>query len=68
MQLSARNQLRGRITAIKMDGIMAEVSIDIGIREVLTAVITRASAEAMGLDVGHEVTAVIKSTEVMVAR
>ncbi len=68
MQLSARNQLRGRIAAIKLGGIMAQVSIDIGGGNTLTSVITRASAEEMGLDVGQEVTAVIKSTEIMVAR
>ena len=68
MQLSARNQLRGRIASIKLGGIMAEVSIDLGIRDMLTSVITRASAEAMGLEVGQEVTAVIKSTEIIVAK
>ena len=68
MQLSARNQLRGRITSIKLGGIMAQVSIDIGGGHTLTSVITRASAEEMGLDVGQEVIAVIKSTEIMVAR
>ena len=68
MQLSARNQLRGRIASIKMGGIMAEVSIDIGGGNTLTSVITRTSAEAMGLDVGQEVTAVIKSTEIIVAK
>ena len=68
MQLSARNQLRGRITSIKLGGIMAQVSIDIGGGNTLTSVITRASAEEMGLEVGQEVTAVIKSTEIMVAK
>ncbi len=68
MQLSARNQLRGRITSIKLGGIMAQVSIDIGGGSTLTSVITRASAEEMGLEEGQEVTAVIKSTEIMVAR
>ena len=68
MQLSARNQLRGRIASVKLGGIMAQVSIDIGGGNTLTSVITRASAEEMGLDVGQEVTAVIKSTEIMVAK
>jgi molybdopterin-binding protein len=68
MQLSARNQLRGRITSIKLGGIMAQLSIDIGGGNTLTSVITRASAEEMGLAVGQEVTAVIKSTEIIVAK
>lgn len=68
MQLSARNQLRGRVSAIKVDGLMAEVAIDIGGGNVLTSVITRASAEGLGLTVGDDVRAVIKSTEILVGK
>jgi molybdopterin-binding protein len=68
MQLSARNQLRGRITTIKVDGLMAEVAIDIGHGNSLTSVITRGSAESLGLKVGDDVSAVIKSTEVLVGK
>ena len=68
MKLSARNQLRGRVTSIRLGGVMAEVSIDIGAGNTLVSVITRASAEALGLAEGDEVTAVIKSTEVLVAK
>ncbi len=67
MQLSARNQLRGRLAALRVDGLMAEVTIDVGGQR-LVSVITRAGAEALGLREGDEVTAVIKSTEVMVAK
>jgi molybdopterin-binding protein len=64
--LSARNHLRGRITSIVTDGLMAEVRFDVGGQE-LTAVITRSSVERLGLAVGDPAYAVIKSTEVMVA-
>jgi molybdopterin-binding protein len=67
VDLSARNQLRGRITALHLDGVMAEIRIQIGDQE-LVSVITRGSAERMGLAVGDEVLAVIKSTEVMIGR
>ena len=67
MDISARNQLRGRITALSRDGVMAEVRIQIGDQE-LVSVITRASADRLGLAVGDEVLAVIKSTEVMIAK
>ena len=67
MDISARNQLRGRITALSRDGVMAEVRIQIGEQE-LVSVITRASADRLGLAVGDEVLAVIKSTEVMIAK
>jgi len=67
IHVSARNQLSGRITALKADGVMAEVVLQIGEQE-LVAIITRASAERMRLAVGDQVLAVIKSTEVMVGK
>lgn len=66
VEISARNQLRGRITALVVDGVMAEVRVAIGDQE-LVSIITRSSAERLGLGVGSEVLAVIKSTEVMIA-
>ena len=65
VDISARNQLRGRISAMPVDGVMAEVRIAIGDQE-LVSIITRSSAERLGLQVGAEVLAVIKSTEVMI--
>jgi molybdopterin-binding protein len=65
--LSARNQLRGHISALAVDGMMAEVRIRIGDQE-LVSIITRGSAERLDLREGDEVLAVIKSTEVMVAK
>jgi molybdopterin-binding protein len=67
LTLSARNRLRGRVAHITVDGLMAEVVVRIGDQE-LVSVITRASAERLGLEVGAAVLAVIKSTEVMIGR
>jgi len=67
VSISARNQLRGTVSGVLADGIMAEVHIRIADQE-LVAIITRDSAERLGLRPGVEVLAVIKSTEVMVAR
>ena len=67
MELSARNQLRGKVRQVKTDGLMAEVAVDVGGQEIVS-VITRASAEALKLEAGVDVTVVIKSTEVMLAR
>ena len=67
IELSARNQLRGKVVSLSGDGIMAEVRLDIGGQE-LVAIITRASAERLRVRVGEEVLAVIKSTEVMIGR
>jgi len=67
IELSARNQLRGRISALTIEGLMCEVRLDIGGQH-LVSIITRSSAERLGLAVGDEVLAVIKSTEVMIGR
>ena len=67
LTLSARNRLRGRITSLRVDGLMAEVVVRIGDQD-LVSVITRSSAERLGLAVGDEVVAVIKSTEVMIGK
>ena len=63
--LSARNQLAGTVKSVKLGNVMAEVVIQVGPFEIVSA-ITRGSAEAMGLKVGDQVKAIIKSTEVMV--
>jgi molybdate transport system regulatory protein len=67
LEISARNRLRGRITHLRFDGLMAEVTIGIADQE-LVSVITRSSAERLRLGVGDQVFAVIKSTEVMVGK
>lgn len=65
--LSARNRLRGRITSLTKDGLMAEVRLSIGDQE-LVAMITSSSADRLGLRVGDTAFAVIKSTEIMIGR
>jgi molybdopterin-binding protein len=64
MKISARNQLRGVVEAIDLGVVTAKVSVRVG-ENVIESVITRQSVEEMGLQVGGEVTALIKSTEVM---
>jgi len=68
MLLSARNQLRGRITAVNLGAVMAEVTVDIGGGNSLVSAITRASAESMDLREGMDVVAVIKATEVLIGK
>ncbi len=65
--LSARNQLKGTVKSVKLGAVMAEIVISIGDIEIVSA-ITRGSAEALHLSVGDEVKAVVKATEVMVAK
>ena len=68
MKLSARNQLNGKVTGVDLGAVMANVKIEVSEPGVITAVITRESAEELGLAEGDEVKAIIKSTEVMVAK
>jgi molybdopterin-binding protein len=67
MQLSARNQLRGQIRSVRLEGLVAEVTVDIGGQDVVSA-ITRASAERLYLKVGDQVIVVIKASEVLIGK
>jgi molybdopterin-binding protein len=64
MTLSARNRLEGKITELQLGGVMAHVVVRVG-DNLIESVITRRSAEEMNLKVGDTVSAVIKSTEVL---
>jgi molybdopterin-binding protein len=64
--LSARNQLRGTVKSVKLGTVMAEVVVEVGGNEIVSA-ITRGSAEGLGLSEGTAVTVVIKATEVLLA-
>ena len=63
--LSARNQFQGTVKEVKLGNVMAEVVISAGGLEIVSA-ITRGSAEQMALKPGDAVTAIIKSTEVLI--
>ena len=67
MALSARNQLKGRVEEVRVGSIMAHVIVRVG-ENVIESVITRLSAEELGLKKGDAVTVVIKSTEVMLQK
>ncbi len=65
--ISGRNQLRGIVEEIRVDGLLAQVRLRIGDQR-LSAVITRDAIDALKLKRGQPAIAVIKSTEVMIAR
>lgn len=65
--VSGRNQLIGRVTDIKLDGLMAQVSLSIGGQHI-TSLITADAVREMRLKKGETVAALIKSTEVMILR
>ena len=65
--LSARNRLQGFIDEVRIDGLLAQVRMRVGDQS-LTAVITADAARALNLRRGDDALAIIKSTEVMIAR
>jgi molybdopterin-binding protein len=66
--LSARNRFRGIVREVKVDGLLAQVDIDVTEPARVVAVITRESLEELGLRPGMDATAVVKATSVMVQR
>jgi molybdopterin-binding protein len=67
MKLSARNQLPGVVEAVYLGDIMAHVTVKVG-ENLVESVITRQSAEELGLKKGDSVRVVVKSTEVMIQK
>jgi molybdopterin-binding protein len=68
MKLSARNQLKGRIVAVAKGQTTAHVRIDIGDGVIVTASITNEAVDDLALQSGDEAWAVIKASDVMVAK
>ncbi len=67
MALSARNQLPGIIQEVRLGEIMAHIVVKVG-DSIVESVITRISAEELGLKRGDSVRVVVKSTEVMIQK
>ena len=65
MRLSTRNRLPGTITEVVKGEAAAKVTLRVGDNH-MVALITRESADELGLEVGQEVTAVVKATDVMI--
>ena len=69
MKISARNLIKGRIVAIKSGEVMSNVKIQITNNpDIMTAIITRDAVDDLQLGEQDDVTLVIKSTEIMVAK
>jgi molybdopterin-binding protein len=65
--ISGRNQLRGFVDEVRIEGLLAQVRLRIG-DQTLTAVITRDAVDELKLRRGDDALAIVKSTEVMIAR
>ena len=65
--ISGRNKLLGTITAVRTEGLLAQVTLRMGSQEI-TSIITRSACEELGLRKGVRAFALIKATEVMLIR
>jgi molybdopterin-binding protein len=68
MKISARNKLKGNVKSVEKGPITSTVKIQIESPSLITAIISKESVEELDVKVGDEVMAVIKSTEVMIAK
>jgi molybdopterin-binding protein len=66
--LSARNRFHGVVRNVKIEGLLAQVEIDVTEPALVVAVITRDAVEQLGLKPGMAATGVVKATSVMVER
>ena len=67
MEISARNALKGTVKSIEIGAVNTEVILEVAAGVEITAIITKASAEKLGLAVGKQAYAVVKASDVMVA-
>lgn len=68
MKLSVRNCLKGKVAAIKEGQVAANVKVDIGGGNTITAVVTLDAVKDLGIKVGDAISVLIKSTSVMLAK
>ena len=66
MKISARNILKGKVKKVEQGAVNTEITIELSGGAEITSIITRASAERLGLKVGGNAYAVIKASDVMV--
>jgi molybdopterin-binding protein len=66
--ISARNHFRGVVRSVQVEGLLAEVEIDVTEPARVVAIITRESAQQLELEPGVSAAAVVKATSVMVER
>jgi len=68
LKLSARNQLKGKVVAVEKGIITGKVKVEVKMPITVTAVITKEAIEELDIKVGDEVTAIVKSTEILIAK
>ncbi|HIJ64227.1 MAG TPA: TOBE domain-containing protein [Rhodospirillaceae bacterium] len=68
MKLSARNALKGKIESLSKGAVITSVKVDVGNGIHITSSITNEAAAELALSVGDQVTAIVKSTDVIIGK
>lgn len=68
LKISARNKLKGKVSQVEKEGLMAKIKVEITIPATVTALISKEAAEDLGIKIGDQVEAIVKATEVMIAK
>jgi len=68
LKISARNRFKGKVVAVEKDAITAKVKVEVREPTVVTALISREAVEDLDIKVGDSVEAIVKATEVMIAK
>jgi len=68
LKISARNRLKGKVVAVEKEAVTAKVKVQVNVPVVVTALISREAVEDLDVQVGDDVEAVVKATEVMIAK
>jgi molybdate transport system regulatory protein len=68
LKISARNRLEGKVVSVEKEGLMAKVKVGMSKPATVTAMISKEAADELGLKVGDQVAAIVKATEVMIAK
>jgi molybdate transport system regulatory protein len=68
LKISARNILKGKVTQVEKEGLMAKIKVEITIPVTVTALISKEAAEDLGIKIGDQVEAIVKATEVIIGK
>lgn len=68
MQISARNQLKGKVVSIIPGAVNTEVEVELRDGQRLVSIITKSSAESLDIKIGDEISAIVKASSVMLGK
>jgi len=68
LEINAKNRLKGKVTAIEKSNILEKVKVEVTTPVTVTAIISKEDGSALRIEVGEEVEAIVKATEIMIAK